>query len=477
MNDDRRWYVLRATQNRELKAAAVLEEHGINTYVAQRYKRKKRDGKETMQLENFMPNILFAQLTPRDFEAIFRNDDDSSLAHQLSYVSYCYNTSYRNAEDKAQPLVIPDTEMRSFIIATSTHDEDILTMPQNHDSQNDGNEVLVTKGKYKGLCGRMMTNAAGHHRLLVSLTNLITIRMPRIRAVYLQETNAFHTADKGQTDDTARLRIVGGMAVVRMDSSCLSKAFRLLHDRFTTSVKVDDPVTARTVQMDILEAMYHLAGCDGNLVIQTFKQECDRLYDTLFRNAAFSRSQFAGVIQPETIANRLQFLRYLPLPGGRAFCKSIGSTRWLNTLRTWADRLVTQQGGYLSDQPLAVNFLLQRYILQTGFENVAQGNKHKALAYRNSVSSGFFDCYLRLLNTPSPDIHTLVCCYHTLRELKRDIPSNEDRYREFMRIVTKTQSTLDPSSLDWLCLEELRLDYTMTSQNAHGHKLLCKDVL
>ena len=179
----RHWYVLRATLHREQKAASILADHGIHAYVAQRYRRKRKGDKVIRQLENFIPNILFAYLSPRQFETIFSSSGAHALplARQLSFVSYCYDTSYRNAEGKAQPLVIPDEEMRSFMLATATHEEDVMVLPQSQYPKDNMDEVQVTGGKYKGLCGRMMTNAAGHRHILVPLTNLITLRMPPIR--------------------------------------------------------------------------------------------------------------------------------------------------------------------------------------------------------------------------------------------------------------------------------------------------------
>lgn len=183
------WYVLRTTLRREMKAASFLAAHGIQAYVAQQYQSRQKDGKEIRKLENILPNMLFARLSPQQFEDIFHRHNGSAssqLARQLSFVSYCYDTTYRNAESKAEPLTIPDEEMHNFMLATETCENVFELLPQSQYPKGDMDEVLVVGGKHKGVSGRMMVNASGHKRILVPLKNLITIRMPHILDMYIQ---------------------------------------------------------------------------------------------------------------------------------------------------------------------------------------------------------------------------------------------------------------------------------------------------
>jgi hypothetical protein len=82
----------------------------------------------------------------------------------------------------------------------------------------------------------------------------------------------------------------------------------------------------------------------------------------------------------EPLAYRLQFYRYMPMPGERFFRQTAGSSQWLDTLRNWLERLEAQNGGAWQGLSLSENFCLQRFILQTGFLNVAFGNRQKATA-------------------------------------------------------------------------------------------------
>ena len=252
--------------------------------------------------------------------------------------------------------------------------------------------------------------------------------------------------------DTQRLRCLGGMAVSRMDPLWITTTFDLLKSRFET-----------TLSESILEAMYHVAGCDDHLLMQSMKQECDRLYDTHFSDMALPKGLFADEMVHEPLAYRLQFYRYMPMPDEKLFRKTTGSSQWLDTLKNWLGRLEAQNGGAWQGLTLSENFCLQRFILQTGFLNVAFGN------------GSIFDCYLQLVATPVPEVDALVNCYHLLREWKYDMAANESRYEEFMRVVAKRQSTLATDSLEWLQIEEILADYKRHNVERPAYKLLCKD--
>ena len=116
--------------------------------------------------------------------------------------------------------------------------------------------------------------------------------------------------------DTQRLRCLGGMAVSRMDPLWITTAFDLLKSRFET-----------TPSESILEAMYHVAGCDGHLLMLSMKQECDRLYDTHFSGMALPKSPLTDEMVHKPLAYRLLFYRYMPMPGERSFRQTAGSSQ------------------------------------------------------------------------------------------------------------------------------------------------------
>ena len=166
MNNTRRWYVLHPVRQSAANASSALAEHGIETYVAA-----------------LLPNTLFAHLTQHEFDTLFRrNSDDTS---QQTSVTYHYDMSYRNVEGKCDPLTIPDSLMRSFIIATQTHEEQITVLPADWQPKGYEQAVRVVRGQYKGLCGMMTVDKGGYKHIVISLKGLVTLRMPRIRDTYI----------------------------------------------------------------------------------------------------------------------------------------------------------------------------------------------------------------------------------------------------------------------------------------------------
>ena len=180
--DDGRWYPLRLRQGSPMQAFDILVRHGIYAYVAQCYRNTNRQGKPEQKLTNILRGTLFAYLSGQDFETVFRqkSDDPQSLYCQLSSVSYCYDPSRKTAGGKPVPLTIPDDDMRSFILATATHEERIDVLPAYWQPKGVMEEATVIRGKFKGVRGKMKVNPSGLKYMVVTLPHLVSIRLPHI---------------------------------------------------------------------------------------------------------------------------------------------------------------------------------------------------------------------------------------------------------------------------------------------------------
>lgn len=248
-----------------------------------------------------------------------------------------------------------------------------------------------------------------------------------------------------------RLSALAGMAIARMDPEQMQMAFDALRQRFDASADEEE-------REQTLTAMYHAAGCDSNLLMVSLKQQCDALYDRL----------------PSPQSYPLRFYRYAPMPGRRTIDRrNPGCRRWYDTLKQWADELVAADCGVWKAQPLHVNFMLHRYLCQTGYLIVAHDDRRLANSYRNYVNSGFFDAFLQLVSGPQPDTLSLVACYQALRELKYDIAGNEQHYQKLFRAVALTQASLPKASDEWLQLEEITTDYRRLLADGTRYKLVC----
>ena len=181
----RSWYVLKTTYNREQKMADMLIRHGFHAYVAQKYKWTRPDGDEEAELESIIPNVLFAYLSHQELMSIF-SGSDSAYPTLTSGVSYIRSSATK--ENSGHPISISDSEMQNFILATSTHDKNIIVLNRGNYTLKSDNDVQVTVGPYKGVCGKLI-RAQRQQRVLVSLPHLISIGTPYIPTNCLQELN------------------------------------------------------------------------------------------------------------------------------------------------------------------------------------------------------------------------------------------------------------------------------------------------
>ena len=85
------------------------------------------------------------------------------------------------------PLVVPDQEMRNFILLTSIDNEHVLMIDSNRCHYKRGDVVRITDGQFKGVVGKVV-RAAGQQRVAVEIEGLCTIVTAYIPSDFI-ETN------------------------------------------------------------------------------------------------------------------------------------------------------------------------------------------------------------------------------------------------------------------------------------------------
>lgn len=172
------WYVLRATYGREDKAADALIELGHYAYVARRREVRRIDGHLRRQLRPVVPSIVFAYLTDVQAYQVTRETP------ALSYLTYYYDhfrlaTDYRNP-----PLIVPDDQMRNFILATATQNEHLRLVNKSDCHFRSDDEVMITDGEFRGVRGRV-ARLAGQQRVVVDLLGQFLIATAYIPTAFL----------------------------------------------------------------------------------------------------------------------------------------------------------------------------------------------------------------------------------------------------------------------------------------------------
>jgi len=184
----KQWFVFRASYGREDIVGNALIEAGYYAYVAKRYKWRETEGRRKRVLESLIPNIVFAHITARDAEILTKDADPlhPSPCPQLSpIISYYYNHFAVNEFGRNVPLVVEQAEMENFILGTCTHNENLLLLQKNDYHFRSDEEVRITQGEFKGVCGKVI-KAKGQQRVLIRLTNLGNIGTAYIPSAFLE---------------------------------------------------------------------------------------------------------------------------------------------------------------------------------------------------------------------------------------------------------------------------------------------------
>lgn len=189
------WYVLRASYGREVKARDILLDMGVYAYVAQQYTLKQVAGQRKKVLVSLLPNLLFAYIPRNKAELIVKglppsrdnkgqgNDPAAGLSKEeetqiislSALVSFYYNHFEKDEHDgeKNPPLTVKESEMVSFVLATSTKSEHLKVVDLEKArflEENKDKLVEVIRGDYKGVRGRL-ARVAGQTCVVVPVAN------------------------------------------------------------------------------------------------------------------------------------------------------------------------------------------------------------------------------------------------------------------------------------------------------------------
>ena len=171
---DRRWYVLRASYAREQQAEDLLIRQGVYAYVAKRWEYQEVGGRPKRMLRSLISSLVFAYLLPDEAELFVRGavaGRPSPEPRLAGILSYYYDHFQVAADFRNPPLVVSNAEMRNFILATSSHDENLLMLQEGDFTFRSEQEVEVTAGRFQGVRGRVI-RAARQQRVLVRLTGV-----------------------------------------------------------------------------------------------------------------------------------------------------------------------------------------------------------------------------------------------------------------------------------------------------------------
>lgn len=108
------WYAVRVTYSRELFFKEYLDAEGIENYIPMRYEYVVRKERRLRKLVPAVHNLVFVRSTRERMDEI-KNEPGMNIP-----IRYIMDRETR------QPIVIPDSQMRSFIAVSGTYDQAVL---------------------------------------------------------------------------------------------------------------------------------------------------------------------------------------------------------------------------------------------------------------------------------------------------------------------------------------------------------------
>lgn len=179
-NSDRKWFALRATYGRERKAYEFIKSKGTETFCPTITSRRIINGKSIKVTEALIPNMLFAYGTEDEIKAYVYNNTE------LPYLRFCYRYFHLNNKAMKRPLVVPDYQMKSFMIICNSGAEDIIYSHENIEKFTSGQSVRIINGPFEGVEGKV-ARYQGQQRVAVIIDNLLTITTAYVPSAFLEK--------------------------------------------------------------------------------------------------------------------------------------------------------------------------------------------------------------------------------------------------------------------------------------------------
>ena len=160
---DIRWFALRVTYCRELKAQQLLHEAGVECFIPMVC---NRDAEKKCYVPA-VHNLIFVRST-RDFLDDYKRKVESDCP--LRYIM---------DRSTGLPMVVRDKEMDDFIRVTKENDEEILYLDDPSAATSKGTPVEIVNGPFKGVQGRLL-RIRRDRKVVLQLAGLIAVAVDGI---------------------------------------------------------------------------------------------------------------------------------------------------------------------------------------------------------------------------------------------------------------------------------------------------------
>ena len=156
------WYAVRVSYSRELALKAILDEKHIESFIPMRHEYGTKNGKRTHKLVPAIHNLVFIHSTRPRIEALKKELEISIPIRFIMNREYC------------RPVVIPDSQMRSFIAVSGNYEEQIVYLDPIATALQKGDRVRVIGGIFEGVEG-VIIRVKGDRRVSVCIQGVMAV--------------------------------------------------------------------------------------------------------------------------------------------------------------------------------------------------------------------------------------------------------------------------------------------------------------
>lgn len=176
------WYVLRATYGRNALAVEEFARREIPTYTPMCMCEHSRKGERKRVKRPLMPGLIFAYSTRDVLKDLLGNSDQASL-----YIRFYRNRTLpvEPTTGKHPPLVVPDRDMQSFMLITTSGNEHFMVIEPSLCHFKSGDMVRIVRGQFEGVVGKVV-RAAGQQRVAVSIDGLCTLVTAYVPTAFME---------------------------------------------------------------------------------------------------------------------------------------------------------------------------------------------------------------------------------------------------------------------------------------------------
>lgn len=175
---EKRWYVIRATYNRERKGYEYILSLGFEAFLPIQKKVVTIDGKEETKEQTLIPNLIFVRTDASGLLELLRGK------FRQHYLNFCYDRTHKDDRGQDLWLSIPDIQMANFIRLTSIENDHIMLVEPEHVHYKSGDEVRIIGGVFKGITGRV-ARVSGQTRVVVTIEGVCCVATAYIPNAFL----------------------------------------------------------------------------------------------------------------------------------------------------------------------------------------------------------------------------------------------------------------------------------------------------